>query len=104
MPERPGTIASALVWMFLLSVLLFWLPLIGPLLAGFVGGRKAGSVSNAILAAILPGLIFGVIIFLKASILNGLPIFCLLAGAGGFSLAAPQIGPLLLGAVIGAIV
>ena len=93
MPDRPGSISSALVWMFLLSVLLFWLPLIGPLVAGFVGGRKAGSVGNAVLAAILPGLIFGAIVFFMASILTGLPIFGFLAGAGGFALAAAHIGP-----------
>lgn len=32
--------------MFILSILLFWLPLIGPLVAGFVGGRKAGTLAG----------------------------------------------------------
>ena len=36
----------------------FWLPLIGPFLAGFVGGRKAGGVIQAAIAVFLPGLLF----------------------------------------------
>jgi hypothetical protein len=103
MPERPGSVISATLWMFVLSVLLFWLPILGPLIAGFVGGRKAGGVGNAILAVILPALVFGVVLFLLASILTGLPIFGFIAGAGGAVLALAHIGPLLVGAIVGAI-
>ncbi len=90
--------------MFLLSILLFWLPIIGPLVAGFVGGRKAGTLGNAILAVFLPAVIFGMALFFLASLLLGLPLFGVLAGAGGFALAAAHVGPLLLGAVLGAVV
>jgi hypothetical protein len=90
--------------MFLLSVLLFWLPVIGPLVAGFVGGRKAGSFGNAILAAILPGLIVGGILFFLASLLTGMPLFGFLAGLGGFALLAIHVVPLIIGAAIGTLV
>ncbi len=103
MPDRPGSIGSAILWMFVLSVLLFWLPFIGPLIAGFVGGRKAGSLGNAILAVLLPGLVLGAVFFFLASILTGLAVFGFLAGAGGFVLAAVHVVPLLLGAIVGAI-
>jgi hypothetical protein len=103
MRGRPGSVISATLWMFVLSVLLFWLPILGPLIAGFVGGRKAGGVGNAILAVILPALVFGVVLFLLASILTGLPIFGFIAGAGGAGLALAHIGPLLVGAIVGAI-
>jgi hypothetical protein len=89
--------------MFVLSLLLFWLPIFGPLIAGFVGGRKAGNLGNAILAVILPGIVFGVILFLLASVLTGLPVIGFLAGAGGVILALAHIGPLLIGAIVGAI-
>lgn len=88
--------------MFVLSILLFWLPLIGPLIAGFVGGRKAGSVGNAILAALLPGIVFGVALFFLATLLTGFPLLAFLAGAGGFVLALAHVGPLVLGAILGA--
>ena len=104
MPNRPGSVAAAIAWMFLLSILLFWLPLIGPLVAGFVGGRKAGTVANAILAVFLPGLVFGFALFFLASVLTGFPLLGFLAGAGGFVLVCAHVGPLLLGAIIGALV
>ena len=103
MAKRPGSVASAILWMFVLSIVLFWLPVFGPLIAGFVGGRKAGTLGDAILAVILPGLVFGVLLFLLASVLTGLPVIGFLAGAGGLVLAVAHIGPLLIGAIIGAI-
>ena len=103
MPNRPGSIGSAILWMFLLSVLLFWLPLLGPLIAGFVGGRKAGSLGNAIVAVFLPGLIVGAAFFFLASVLTGFPMFGFLAGAGGLIIAGAHVGPLLLGAIVGSI-
>ncbi len=103
MANRSGSVGSAMVWMFALSILLFWLPGIGPLIAGFVGGRKAGSVGNAILAAILPGLLFGIALFAMASLLVGLPLVGLAAGLGGVALVLIHVGPLLLGAILGAI-
>jgi hypothetical protein len=103
MTVRQGSVGSAMMWMFVLSVLLFWLPIIGPLIAGFVGGRKAGSLSNAVLAVILPGLIISVGLFFLASLLTGLPILGAIAGAGGLVLAFAHIGPMLLAAIVGAV-
>ena len=104
MADRPGSVLSAALWMFLLSVLLFWMPILGPLIAGFVGGRKAGSFGNAILAAILPALVVGGIIFFSASLLTGFPLFGFLAGAGGFALMPVHVIPLIVGALIGTLI
>lgn len=103
MPPRPGSIPVALVWMFVLSILLFWLPLLGPIIAGFVGGRKAGTLGNAILAALLPGFLISAAFFFFASVLTGLPLFGFLAGIGGLAFAAIHFTPLLLGAILGAL-
>jgi hypothetical protein len=100
--NKSGSVTSAMIWMFVLSVLLFWLPLAGPLIAGFVGGRKAGSVGNAVLAVFLPALIFACAFFFLASLLTGIPLFGFLAGAGGLVLATAHAGPLLFGAIFGA--
>lgn len=104
MPDRPGSVLSAMTWMFILSILLFWLPILGPLIAGFVGGRKAGSLGNAVLAAILPGILVGVAFFFLASVLTGIPVIGAIAAAGGVALAFAHVGPLLLAAIVGAIV
>jgi hypothetical protein len=90
-----------MLWMFLISILLFWLPIVGGLIAGFVGGRKAGTVGNGILAVFLPGIIFFVLIFLLAASLIGIPLIGLAAGAGGLWLSVMHVGPLLVGAIIG---
>lgn len=87
--------------MFILSILLFWLPIVGPFIAGFVGGRKAGTVGDAILAVLLPGIVFAVILFVLATALTLVPLIGFIAGAGGLILVLAHVGPLLLGAIIG---
>jgi hypothetical protein len=92
-----------MIWMFVLSVLLFWLPVAGPLIAGFVGGRKAGTVGNAIFAVFLPAILFGGALFFLGSVLTGVPLLGLVAGAGGAILAVSHVAPLLIGAILGAL-
>ena len=99
--EKEGSIVGAILWMFVISILLFWLPFIGPLIAGIVGGNKAGGVGSAIIAVFLPGIVIGIVLFALASSLTGVPLLGAVAGAGGLVLSFAQIGPLLIGAVIG---
>jgi hypothetical protein len=102
--HEQGSIGRAIVWMFVLSILLFWLAVIGPFIAGFVGGRKAGSLSNAILAVLLPALVFAACLFFFASVLTGLPLLGFLAAMGGFILVIVHVIPLFLGAILGALI
>lgn len=102
--EKKGSILSAIFWMFLLSILLFWLPGFGPLIAGIVGGKKAGGVGSALIAVFLPGIILGVALFIFASSLTGVPLIGVIAGAGVFILIVTEIGPLLIGAIIGGLI
>jgi len=103
MAEKKGSIGSAIFWMFFISIILFWLPVVGPLIAGLVGGKKAGGVGRAILAVILPAIVFGALLFALTSTISGLPLIGAIAGAGGAILALSHVGPLLLGAIIGGI-
>jgi hypothetical protein len=103
MAQRVGSIGSAVVWMFVISILLFWLPVIGPFIAGFVGGRRAGGLGNALIACILPGILLSVALFFLASALTLVPLLGFVAAAGGLALAFAHIGPLLLGAILGAV-
>ena len=102
--QKKGSIMSGVIWMFLLSLCLFWLPFLGPLLAGIVGGKKAGGLGNAIAAVFLPGLVVGVLLFLIASSLTGIPLIGAIAGSGAFLLSLAHIGPLLLGAIVGGLI
>ncbi len=96
-----GSVLSGVIWMLVISVLLFWLPVIGPLLAGIVGGKKSGGVGKALLAVFLPGVLLAVALFMLASTMTGLPIIGAVAGMGGIVFALIGIGPMLIGAIIG---
>jgi len=100
-PKSSGSILAGMGWMGLLSLLLFWLPFLGPLIAGYVGGKKAGSVGSALIAVFLPGLLFGIMFFLLATVLTGIPLIGIIAGLGGAVLALGHVCPLVLGAIVG---
>ena len=95
-----GSVGSATLWMIGLSVLLFWMPTVGPLVAGLVGGRKAGGVGAAIVAAVIPAILVGVLLFLLGTIFD-LPVIGALVGAGIFFIIIFESVPLLVGAIVG---
>lgn len=97
--EDEGSVIVGFVFMLVLSILLFWLPLLGPLVAGFVGGRKAGSVGNGILAALLPALVIGVIVTFGFGLIS--PIIGAILGGTMFVVVGIQSFILLIGAIIG---
>lgn len=103
--SRRGSVMSAMGWMIGLSAVLFWLPVIGSLIAGYVGGRKAGSWGRAVMAAILPGFLFVIIGGLITGLIGWIPIigglWGAIAGLGGVVLGAAKILPLMIGAVLG---
>jgi hypothetical protein len=101
--RKKGSILAGALWMVGLSVLLFWLPILGPLIAGIVGGWRAGGLLPAIGAYLLPGIIAGVAMFLLATGLTGVPLLGALAGAGSVVFALGHSGSLLVGAVVGGI-
>jgi hypothetical protein len=96
-----SSIVGAAVWMLVVSLLLFWLPFVGPLLGGIIGGRKAGGVGRGILAALVPAFVFGVLLLVLGTLLTGMPLIGAVAAAGGFVLVAAQVGPMILGAILG---
>lgn len=98
---KQGSLILAMIWMAVISLLLFWLPLAGPLLAGFVGGRTAGSAGRGLLAAILPAAVLCFVLVGFGTALVGLPVIGVIASASLFLLILVQSLPLLAGALIG---
>ena len=98
---KPGSLILAMVWMALISLLLFWLPFFGPLLAGIIGGKTAGGVGRGLLAALLPGLLLALLLFAVGTGTTGLPLLGAVAAGGTLLLIVIQGAPLLLGAFIG---
>jgi uncharacterized protein with PQ loop repeat len=99
--ENNGSIVLGMFWMFVISLLLFWLPGIGSLIAGVVGGKQAGGVIAGILAALLPGIVVALGLFFAGTILTTLPIIGAVLAGGGLLLYVLYIPPLLIGALIG---
>lgn len=87
---------SAMKYTMILSILLWWLPLFGQMIAGYVGGRKAGSPWRGLIAAILPvAALFAVMTTLDYALShsfsgNGPASASLLAG---FAAGLPIVGP-----------
>ncbi|MCG8378274.1 MAG: hypothetical protein MI865_02240 [Proteobacteria bacterium] len=99
--ESSGSIVLGMIWMFVISLLLFWLPGIGSLIAGIVGGKQAGGVFAGLLAAMLPGIIVAIALFFAGTVLTTLPVIGALLAGGGLLLYVLYIPPLLIGALIG---
>ncbi|TJY60017.1 hypothetical protein E4T66_12610 [Sinimarinibacterium sp. CAU 1509] len=100
-PRRDGSVLLGCIVMLLLNLLLFWLPVVGTLTAGVVGGWIAGGVGKALTAAALPALLLGISIFALTTLFTGMPMIAMVAGMGVAMLAMMQIGTLLIGAMIG---
>ncbi len=99
--RRKGSVGSAAIWMTVLSVLLFWLPMFGPFVAGLVGGAKAGGVGNALLAALLPAIFVGLLLF-GLWTLVGLPVLGVVFAVAGVGAVVAHSVSLIAGALIGA--
>jgi hypothetical protein len=89
-------------WMGGLTLLLFWLPVAGPLIAGLVGGWKAGSIGRAVAAVFLPAVLLAILTFAGVTYLTD-AVWGILVGAGAVALSLFHIGPLLAGAFAGGV-
>ena len=99
--EENGSMVMGMIWMCVISLLLFWLPGLGPLLAGIVGGKVAGGVGPGLVAALLPGFLLVTALFFAGTVLTGIPLIGAVAAMGTLVLVLINIIPLLIGALIG---
>ncbi len=86
-----------------LSIVLIWLPVLGPLIAGFVGGRRAVTVGKALAAAFAPAVLVGIVVALILAAFE-LPIIGTVAGIGVAIAVVVESVPLFIGAWLGAAV
>ena len=59
--HHPYSIWSGMKYVLVLSLLLWWLPTIGQMIAGYIGGRRAGGPWRGVVAAIAP--VFVIVLF-----------------------------------------
>jgi len=92
------SIWGAMKYTMVLSILLWWLPVFGQMIAGYIGGRKAGSPLKGVISAILPVVaLFAAIALVDHYLSQG---FAGTASASsslmaGFAAGVPIIGPYL---------
>jgi len=101
MADAEGSLIAAMFWMLVLSLLLIWLPGVGPLIAGIVGGKLAGSAMRGILAALLPGVLLAIALFFGGTLLTGIPVVGAFFAGGTLLIYLVCIPTLLLGGLIG---
>ncbi len=58
-----GSVVRATLYMGVVSLLLIWLPVVGPVIAGIIGGKAARTVPKAIVAAVIPSILLGLGLF-----------------------------------------
>jgi hypothetical protein len=98
-PRRSSVFVGAL-WMVVLSLALFFLPLLNGLIAGVVGGYKVGGVGRALVAAILPSVFVGAGLWIIFALFEA-PVWGMVAGfAVGLLILLSDLG-LFIGAAIG---
>ena len=100
--ERASVVTGS-AWMLLLGILLVWIPIVGPFIAGFIGGRKVGTVGRALVAAILPAILVAVLVFIVASIVEA-PLLGFIASLGLLVWIVIESLPLFVGAAVGGFV
>ncbi|MDR2866078.1 MAG: hypothetical protein LBV13_01535 [Methanomassiliicoccaceae archaeon] len=62
----------AIRWTFMLSMLLWWIPIVGQATAGYIGGRTAGTPARGMVATLLVALaLIGITIVLSSGVIAG---------------------------------
>ena len=110
--DKLRAFGSGVKYIFILTLMLWWLPVVGQCVAGYIGGRRAGSSYRGFLAAMVPVLTFMFLSLLMngTPLPNENPVVSLAGQAGGsVSSALPFLVPYLnfsalyLGDFIGAL-
>jgi hypothetical protein len=99
-PGGRASVVTGAALMVVITLVLFFLPLINGLIGGLVGGYKVGGVARALVAAVLPAIVVALGMWLLLAAFE-LPVIGLAAGlAAGALVLLADVG-LFLGAAIG---
>lgn len=98
--KENDNIVLASIYMVLITLALFFLPLLNGIIGGAVGGYKAGTPGRAMLAALLPAVVVGAGLWIIFGVFGG-PVLGFFAGAAaGLLVILADVG-MFIGAVIG---
>lgn len=74
-----SSLAGGAFWMVVISLALFFMPLVNGLIGGFVGGYMVGTPKRGLIAAVLPAVVVAIATWILLAFLQ-LPVFGLVAG------------------------
>ena len=94
-----GSVLKAALYMGALSLLLIWLPLLGPIVAGVVGGRAARTVAKALIASVIPSIVLGAGLFAILDAME-LPVIGAASGVGLFLFILIGDVPMMIAAAV----
>jgi hypothetical protein len=100
--HRSRSVPAASFWMVVITLALFFLPLINGLVGGFVGGYMVGTVGRALAAAVLPAGVAAVGLWALFALFDA-PLVGLFAGSAVALLVLVADVGLFVGAVLGAL-
>ena len=98
--KRQSSITASFLWMFVISILLFWLPVLGPFIGGLVGGKKAGNMGRAFVASLLPALIIAILVIIFSGSFVLPPVAAVLGGTV-IIIYIVNLFTLIVGAIVG---
>jgi hypothetical protein len=85
---KEHNILTGMWYVFILSCLLWWLPVFGQMIAGYLGGRRAGSPTKGFMVAIIP--VFIIMLLLVGMDMGALPFLVSIAQIPGIMLSGLQ--------------
>lgn len=85
---KEHNILTGMWYVFILSCLLWWLPVFGQMIAGYLGGRRAGSPTKGVMVAIIP--VFIIMLLLIGMDMGALPFLVSIAQIPGMMLSGLQ--------------
>ena len=101
--QRRSSLVAGSAWMVLISLLLFFVPLLNGFVGGLIGGYKVGTVGRGLTAALLPAVVVAVGLWALLALAE-LPLLGMLAGVAiGLVVVFSELG-LFLGAVVGGLI
>ncbi|MCK4836480.1 MAG: hypothetical protein KAT17_07575 [Candidatus Aminicenantes bacterium] len=94
-------IAVNAIIMIVISTMLFWLPIVGSFIGGFVGGRRISNTYTFLYAVLFSSISIGIFFFLLAQNMTALPVVGAIARKGSLYLSLSFMIPLVAGSITG---
>jgi hypothetical protein len=98
-----SSLFAASLWMIVISLVLFFVPVINGFIGGLVGGYKAGTALRGVEAALIPALIVAAGLGILLAMFHA-PTMAIISGLTGFVVVALSSIGIILGGAVGGLI